>query len=199
MSGSGDGGYVRLEHLWKTYTEAAGPIVRNLSLAIGDGELVSLLGPSGCGKTTTLRMIAGLEFPDAGEIVIGDQNVVPLEAKDRDIALVFQQYALYPHMTVRENLEYPLKIQKLTKEEITKRVDNAAKLLNLSGKMDRKPGELSGGEQQRVALGRAIVRRPKVFLMDEPLSNLDAILRPDARASQGIAAGDWGDHHHRHP
>jgi multiple sugar transport system ATP-binding protein len=174
--------HVELIHLWKTYTEAAGPIVRNLSLSIADGELISLLGPSGCGKTTTLRMVAGLEYPDAGEIIIGEQNVVPLQAKDRDIALVFQQYALYPHMTVRENLEYPLKIQKLTKEEITKRVDAAAKLLNLTNKMDRKPGELSGGEQQRVALGRAIVRRPKVFLMDEPLSNLDAILRVQTRA-----------------
>ena len=173
---------VELIHLWKSYTEKAGPIVRNLSLSIEDGELISLLGPSGCGKTTTLRMIAGLEFPDAGEIIIGDQNVVPLQAKDRDIALVFQQYALYPHMTVRQNLEYPLKIQKISKEETTKRVDEAAKLLNLTGKMDRKPGELSGGEQQRVALGRAIVRRPKVFLMDEPLSNLDAILRVQMRS-----------------
>ena len=174
--------HVELKNLWKTYTEKAGPIVRNLSLTVADGELISLLGPSGCGKTTTLRMVAGLEFPDAGEVIIGDQNVVPLPAKDRDIALVFQQYALYPHMSVRENLEYPLKIQKLSKEEITKRVDAAAKLLNLTNKMDRKPGELSGGEQQRVALGRAIVRRPKVFLMDEPLSNLDAILRVQTRA-----------------
>jgi len=173
---------VDLIHLWKTYSEKSGPIVRNLSLAIEDGELISLLGPSGCGKTTTLRMIAGLEFPDAGEVIIGDQNVVPLPAKDRDIALVFQQYALYPHMTVRQNLEYPLKIQKISKEEIAKRVDDAAKLLNLTNKMDRKPGELSGGEQQRVALGRAIVRRPKVFLMDEPLSNLDAILRVQMRS-----------------
>jgi multiple sugar transport system ATP-binding protein len=173
---------VDLIHLWKTYNEKAGPIVRNLSLTIEDGELISLLGPSGCGKTTTLRMIAGLEFPDAGEIIIGDQNVVSLPAKDRDIALVFQQYALYPHMSVRQNLEYPLKIQKISKEEMTKRVDDAAKLLDLSGKMDRKPGELSGGEQQRVALGRAIVRRPKVFLMDEPLSNLDAILRVQMRS-----------------
>jgi multiple sugar transport system ATP-binding protein len=173
---------VDLIHLWKTYNEKAGPIVRNLSLAIEDGELISLLGPSGCGKTTTLRMIAGLEFPDAGEVIIGDQNVVPLPAKDRDIALVFQQYALYPHMTVRQNLEYPLKIHKISKEEMTKRVDEAARLLNLTNKMDRKPGELSGGEQQRVALGRAIVRRPKVFLMDEPLSNLDAILRVQMRS-----------------
>lgn len=173
---------VDLIHLWKTYNEKAGSIVRNLSLAIEDGELISLLGPSGCGKTTTLRMIAGLEFPDAGEIIIGDQNVAPLPAKDRDIALVFQQYALYPHMTVRQNLEYPLKNQKVSKEEMTKRVDEAAKLLDLTNKMDRKPGELSGGEQQRVALGRAIVRRPRVFLMDEPLSNLDAILRVQMRS-----------------
>lgn len=173
---------VDLVHLWKTYNEKSGPIVRNLSLDIADGELISLLGPSGCGKTTTLRMIAGLEFPDAGDIYIGDQNVVPLQAKDRDIALVFQQYALYPHMTVRENLEYPLKIQKISREDMTKRVDAAAKLLNLTNKLDRKPSELSGGEQQRVALGRAIVRRPKVFLMDEPLSNLDAILRVQMRS-----------------
>lgn len=174
--------HVDLVHLWKTYNENAGPIVRNLSLQIENGELISLLGPSGCGKSTTLRMIAGLEFPDAGEIIIGDRNVVPLPARDRDIALVFQQYALYPHMTVRENLEYPLKIQKLSKAEMTQRVDEAAKLLGLTKMMDRKPGELSGGEQQRVALGRAIVRRPKVFLMDEPLSNLDAILRVQTRA-----------------
>ena len=174
--------HVDLVHLWKSYSEKAGPIVRNLSLKIEDGELVSLLGPSGCGKTTTLRMVAGLEFPDAGEIIIGDQNVVALPAKDRDIALVFQQYALYPHMAVRKNLEYPLKVQKLPPDEITRRVDSAATLLNLTGKMDRKPGELSGGEQQRVALGRAIVRRPKVFLMDEPLSNLDAILRVQMRS-----------------
>jgi multiple sugar transport system ATP-binding protein len=174
--------HVDLIHLWKTYNEKAGPIVRNLSLNIANGELVSLLGPSGCGKSTTLRMIAGLEFPDAGEIIIGDQNVVPLPARDRDIALVFQQYALYPHMTVRQNLEYPLKIQKLSSEEMTRRVDDAAKLLGLAKMMDRQPGELSGGEQQRVALGRAIVRRPKVFLMDEPLSNLDAILRVQMRS-----------------
>ncbi len=173
---------VDLIHLWKTYNAKAGPIVRDLSLAIDDGELISLLGPSGCGKTTTLRMIAGLEFPDAGEIVIGDRDVAPLAAKDRDIALVFQQYALYPHMTVRQNLEYPLKIQKISRDDMTKRVDEAARLLNLTNKMDRKPGELSGGEQQRVALGRAIVRRPKVFLMDEPLSNLDAILRVQMRS-----------------
>ncbi len=173
---------VHLIHLWKTYTAKAGPIVRDLSLQIEDGELISLLGPSGCGKTTILRMIAGLEFPDAGEILIGDENVAPLPSKDRDIALVFQQYALYPHMTVRQNLEYPLKIHKISREEMATRVDEAARLLNLTGKMDRKPGELSGGEQQRVALGRAIVRRPKVFLMDEPLSNLDAILRVQMRS-----------------
>lgn len=173
---------IELIHLWKTYNTKAGPIVRDLSLLIEDGELISLLGPSGCGKSTTLRMIAGLEYPDAGEIVIGDQNVVSLPARDRDIALVFQQYALYPHMTVRQNLEYPLKVQKISREEMAKRVDDAARLLNLTNKMDRKPGELSGGEQQRVALGRAIVRRPKVFLMDEPLSNLDAILRVQMRS-----------------
>ncbi len=174
---------VDLIHLWKTYSEKAGPIVRNLSLTIEDGELISLLGPSGCGKTTTLRMIAGLEFPDAGEIIIGDQNVVPLPAKDRDIALVFQQYALYPHMTVRENLEYPLKIQKLSARRKSPNGSTMRRSCsNLTNKMDRKPGELSGGEQQRVALGRAIVRRPKVFLMDEPLSNLDAILRVQMRS-----------------
>lgn len=184
--------HVDLIHLWKTYSEKAGPIVRNLSLTIEDGELISLLGPSGCGKTTTLRMIAGLEFPDAGEIFIGDQNVAPLKAKDRDIALVFQQYALYPHMTVRENLEYPLKIRGLSKEEQTRRVDDAARLLGLTKMLDRKPGELSGGEQQRVALGRAIVRRPKVFLMDEPLSNLDAILRVQMRSHLKALQRDSG-------
>ena len=159
-----------------------------------------MLGPSGCGKSTTFRMIAGLEFPDAGEIIIGDRNVVPLPARDRDIALVFQQYALYPHMTVRENLEYPLKIQKLPKAEVTQRVDDAAKLLGLTKMMDRKPGELSGGEQQRVALGRAIVRRPKVFLMDEPLSNLDAILRVQTRAHLKALQRETGSNDDRgHP
>jgi len=172
---------IEFEHVVKQFAKQAAPAVDNLSFKVIDGELLILLGPSGCGKTTALRMIAGLEEPDAGDIRIDGQSVVGVEPKDRDIALVFQQYALYPHLSARDNLLYPLKVQKMTREERLHRVEQTADLLKIGHLLDRKPGQLSGGEQQRVALGRAIVRQPRVFLMDEPLSNLDAKLRTHMR------------------
>jgi multiple sugar transport system ATP-binding protein len=153
-----------------------------MNLKIEDKELVVLLGPSGCGKTTTMRMIAGLEVPTSGNIYIGDVLVNDLPPKDRDVAMVFQSYALYPHMTVFDNIAFPLKLRKVPKDKLRERVRNTAELLQISHLLDRKPKQLSGGEMQRVALGRAIVREPKVFLMDEPLSNLDAKLRVYMRA-----------------
>ena len=156
--------------------------VNGISFDVKDGEFIVLLGPSGCGKTTTLRCIAGLETPDEGEIYIDDKLVNDLPPKDRDVAMVFQSYALYPHMTVYGNLSFPLKMRKLPKDEIDKKVKEVAKLLNIDHLLDRKPRQLSGGEMQRVALGRALVRTPRVFLMDEPLSNLDAKLRVYMRA-----------------
>ncbi|MEN2974579.1 MAG: ABC transporter ATP-binding protein [Candidatus Caldarchaeales archaeon] len=156
--------------------------VDGVSFEVSDGEFVVLLGPSGCGKTTTLRCIAGLETPDKGEIYIGDRLVNDLPPKDRDVAMVFQSYALYPHMTVYDNLAFPLKMRKYAKEEIGKRVKEVAQMLRIDHLLNRKPRQLSGGEQQRVALGRALVRNPKVWLMDEPLSNLDAKLRIYMRA-----------------
>jgi multiple sugar transport system ATP-binding protein len=156
--------------------------VDNLSIEIQDKEFAVLVGPSGCGKTTALRMIAGLETATSGEIYIGDTQVNELEPKDRDVAMVFQNYALYPHMNVRENMGFGLKIRKFTKEEIDSRVKEAADILNIHELLNRKPKELSGGQRQRVAVGRAIVRKPKVFLFDEPLSNLDAKLRVAMRA-----------------
>src|SRR5208337_4748175 len=156
--------------------------VDNLSIEIQDKEFAVLVGSSGCGKTTALRMIAGLETVTSGEIYIGDTRVNELEPKDRDIAMVFQNYALYPHMNVRDNMGFGLKIRKFTKEEIDSRVQEAADILNIHELLDRKPKELSGGQRQRVAVGRAIVRKPKVFLFDEPLSNLDAKLRVAMRA-----------------
>jgi len=156
--------------------------VDNLDLEVEDKEFVVLLGPSGCGKTTTLRCIAGLEAPDSGEIYIGDTLVNDLPPKDRDIAMVFQSYALYPHMTVYDNMAFPLKIRKMEKSEIDKKVKQVAELLQISELLSRKPKQLSGGQAQRVALGRSIVREPKVWLMDEPLSNLDAKLRLYMRA-----------------
>src|SRR5208337_3173676 len=155
--------------------------VDNLSIEIQDKEFAVLVGSSGCGKTTALRMIAGLETVTSGEIYIGDTRVNELEPKDRDIAMVFQNYALYPHMNVRDNMGFGLKIRKFTKEEIDSRVQEAADILNIHELLDRKPKELSGGQRQRVAVGRAIVRKPKVFLFDEPLSNLDAKLRVQMR------------------
>ncbi len=161
-----------------------GPVVavEDFNLAIEDGEFLVLLGPSGCGKSTALRLIAGLEEPTAGVITIGDEVVNDIEAKNRNIAMVFQSYALYPHMTVRANIEFPLKTRKIPKAERRELVAEAARLLGLEPLLDRRPPELSGGQRQRVALGRAIVRKPRAFLMDEPLSNLDAKLRVRTRA-----------------
>ena len=156
--------------------------VQQFSLEIADKEFIVLVGPSGCGKSTTLRMIAGLEDISSGELWIGDKLMNDVEPKDRDIAMVFQNYALYPHMTVRENMEFPLKLRKMPKEEIDRRVKQAAETLGITEYLDRKPKALSGGQRQRVAIGRAIVREPKVLLMDEPLSNLDAKLRNQMRA-----------------
>ena len=157
-------------------------IIEGLNLDIKDREFMVLVGPSGCGKSTALRMIAGLEEISGGSLSIGDRVVNDLPPKDRDVAMVFQNYALYPHMTVRENMEFGLKIRKTPKEDITRMVDEAAKLLAIDHLLDRKPKQLSGGQRQRVALGRAIVRKPAVFLFDEPLSNLDAKLRVQMRA-----------------
>src|ERR1700732_5014754 len=156
-------------------------VVRNISLDIPDNEFVVLVGPSGCGKSTTLRMIAGLEEISAGDIFIGGEIVNDLPPKDRDIAMVFQNYALYPHMSVFENMSFGLKLRKFPKDEIKRRVDHAARILDITELRDRKPRALSGGQRQRVAMGRAIVRNPKVFLFDEPLSNLDAKLRVQMR------------------
>jgi multiple sugar transport system ATP-binding protein len=171
---------VMLDNLSKNFGEVMA--VDNLSLQVNDKEFIVLLGPSGCGKTTALRCIAGLETPSRGGIYIGDQLVNEIPPRDRDIAMVFQSYALYPHMSVYDNLAFPLKMRKFSKEEINARVKKAADLLRIPHLLERKPKQLSGGEQQRVALGRAIVREPKVFLMDEPLSNLDAKLRLYMRA-----------------
>ena len=156
--------------------------VDDLHLDVHDGELLVLLGPSGCGKTTALRMVAGLEDPTAGTVSIGDVVVNDVEPKDRDVAMVFQSYALYPHMTLRRNIEFPLRQQRVPAPERARRVEEAAGTLGLLDLLDRKPGQLSGGQRQRVALARAIVRDPQVFLMDEPLSNLDATLRIQTRA-----------------
>jgi len=156
--------------------------VEELNLEIGDGELFVMLGPSGCGKTTTLRCIAGLEQETSGQIIIGDEVVSGLRPSQRDIAMVFQFYALYPHLTVRENMAFPLRAAKAPESEVNERVAEAARMLQLEPYLTRKPNKLSGGEQQRVALGRAMVRHPKAFLMDEPLTNLDAELRTDMRA-----------------
>lgn len=172
---------VSMRHLKKTYDKNV-TAVHDFSLEIEDKEFIVLVGPSGCGKTTTLRMIAGLEQITDGELYIGDKLVNKVEPKNRDIAMVFQNYALYPHMSVRENMEFSLKIKKVPKDEIQRRVKNAAEILGITDYLDRKPKELSGGQRQRVAIGRAIVREPKVFLMDEPLSNLDAKLRTQMRA-----------------
>ncbi len=165
----------------RIYQDGATPAVDRLNLFIEDGEFLVLVGPSGCGKSTTLRMLAGLEPIDDGSVHIGDRDVTFLPPRDRDIAMVFQSYALYPHMTVAENIGFHLKIKKLGKAEINERVAEAAKLLDLEEYLDRKPAKLSGGQRQRVAMGRAIVRQPQVFLMDEPLSNLDAKLRVSTR------------------
>ncbi len=165
----------------RIYPGSTTPAVDALDLDIADGEFLVLVGPSGCGKSTSLRMLAGLEDVDSGSIRIGERDVTYLPPKDRDIAMVFQNYALYPHMTVGENMGFALKIAGVSKDEIKRRVAEAAKLLDLEPYVDRKPKALSGGQRQRVAMGRAIVREPQVFLMDEPLSNLDAKLRVQTR------------------
>src|SRR4051795_7835901 len=166
----------------RIYPGSTKPAVDQLDLAVGDGEFLVLVGPSGCGKSTSLRMLAGLEDVNAGRILIGDRDVTQLPPKDRDIAMVFQSYALYPHMSVADNMGFALKIAGVNKQEIRQRVEEAAKILDLEQYLERKPKALSGGQRQRVAMGRAIVRKPKVFLMDEPLSNLDAKLRVQMRS-----------------
>ncbi|MEG2014470.1 MAG: sn-glycerol-3-phosphate ABC transporter ATP-binding protein UgpC, partial [Clostridia bacterium] len=169
-----------LKHIYKVYPNGV-KAVNDFNMEIQDKEFIVFVGPSGCGKSTTLRMIAGLEEITAGELRIGDLVVNDVEPKDRDIAMVFQNYALYPHMTVYDNMAFGLKIRKLPREEIDKKVREAAEVLGITEYLDRKPKEMSGGQRQRVALGRAIVREPKVFLLDEPLSNLDAKLRAQMR------------------
>ncbi|MFD6452149.1 MULTISPECIES: ABC transporter ATP-binding protein [unclassified Nocardia] len=172
---------VTFDRATRLYAGATKPAVDALDLEIADGEFLVLVGPSGCGKSTSLRMLAGLEEVNAGCIRIGDKDVTNAEPKDRDIAMVFQNYALYPHMSVAENMGFALKLAKVSKAERDERVLEAAKLLDLEQYLDRKPKALSGGQRQRVAMGRAIVRQPRVFLMDEPLSNLDAKLRVQTR------------------
>jgi multiple sugar transport system ATP-binding protein len=171
---------IQFDDVTKRYADGF-EAVKHLNLDVPDGELMILVGPSGCGKSTALRMVAGLEDISAGELKIGGAVVNDLEPKDRDIAMVFQNYALYPHMTVRENMGFALKLAKTPQEEINQKVDEAARILDLEQHLDRKPANLSGGQRQRVAMGRAIVRSPSVFLMDEPLSNLDAKLRVQMR------------------
>jgi multiple sugar transport system ATP-binding protein len=173
---------ISLEHVSKSYKSGHDAAVDDVSLEVGDGEFMVLVGPSGCGKSTLLKLIAGIEETTAGHIFIGDRDVTLLDPRKRDIAMVFQNYALYPHLTVRANLGFGLKLRKTAKPEIARRVDEVAKILGLDEMMERKPGELSGGQRQRVAMGRAIVREPRAFLMDEPLSNLDAKLRVSMRA-----------------
>ncbi len=170
---------VGLRNIVKTFDKT--PAVQGIDLDIADREFIVLVGPSGCGKSTTLRMIAGLEEATSGEIYIGDQLVNDVPPKDRDIAMVFQNYALYPHMTVYENMSFGLRLKKFPKPEIKERVEAAARILDITELLDRRPKQLSGGQRQRVAMGRAIVRNPKVFLFDEPLSNLDAKLRVQMR------------------
>jgi multiple sugar transport system ATP-binding protein len=172
---------VTFDKATRIYQSGQRPAVNALDLEIADGEFLVLVGPSGCGKSTTLRMLAGLEPVDDGAVFIGDRDVTMMPPKDRDIAMVFQSYALYPHMTVAENIGFHLKIKKVGKAERDRRVREAATILDLDEYLDRKPAKLSGGQRQRVAMGRAIVRQPQVFLMDEPLSNLDAKLRVQTR------------------
>ena len=172
---------VTLKNVKKIYDNKV-TAVHDFNLEIADKEFIVLVGPSGCGKSTTLRMVAGLEDISDGDLLIGDKRMNDVEPKDRDIAMVFQNYALYPHMTVYENMAFALKLRKVPKEEIDKKVREAAEILDITQYLERKPKALSGGQRQRVAIGRAIVRDPQVFLMDEPLSNLDAKLRNQMRA-----------------
>jgi multiple sugar transport system ATP-binding protein len=173
---------IRIERISKTYPGGKVPAVRDVTLAVADREFMVLLGPSGCGKTTLLRMIAGLEYPDAGRIVIGDQDVTDLPPRKRGIAMVFQSYAVFPHLTVFENIAFGLRMQKRPNPEVRERVERAAGLIQLTPYLQRYPSQLSGGQRQRVAVARAIVMEPSVLLMDEPLSNLDALLRLEFRA-----------------
>src|SRR5215218_9270541 len=171
---------IQLQKVTKRYPDGT-EAVKQVDLDIGDGEFMILVGPSGCGKSTALRMIAGLEDITDGDLLIGGERVNDLEPRDRDIAMVFQNYALYPHMTVRDNMGFALKLAKVDENEINTKVEEAARILDLQDHLERKPANLSGGQRQRVAMGRAIVRDPKAFLMDEPLSNLDAKLRVQMR------------------
>jgi multiple sugar transport system ATP-binding protein len=173
--------HLELEHISKSYSDDA-EVLSDITLAAENGEFIVLVGPSGCGKSTTLRIIAGLERPDSGSLRIAGRDVTTLESKDRDIAMVFQNYALYPHLSVRENIAFPLKIRKISAEIQQKEIDRVSEMLSIGHLLSRKPKELSGGERQRVALGRAVVRKPQVFLFDEPLSNLDAALRSSMRS-----------------
>src|SRR5436309_4185420 len=163
---------VRYERVAKTFAGVEALV--GLDLTVADGKFLALLGPSGCGKTTALRILAGLEEPTSGEVFIGERNVTRLQPKDRDVAMVFQSYALYPHKSVAENIAYPLRVRKVEKAQRAARVGEVARMLSIDPLLDRMPRQLSGGQRQRVALARAIVREPRVFLMDEPLSNLDA-------------------------
>src|SRR5450830_746860 len=172
---------VTFDHASRTYPGTERPAVDGLDLHVLDGEFLVLVGPSGCGKSTSLRMLAGLEDLNSGRVFIGERDVTNVQPKDRDIAMVFQNYALYPHMSVADNMGFALKIAGIPKADIRKRVEDAAKILDLTDYLERKPKALSGGQRQRVAMGRAIVRQPQVFLMDEPLSNLDAKLRVSTR------------------
>ena len=182
---------IKLDNVSKVYADGT-TAVSDLSVEIGDGEFIVLVGPSGCGKTTALRMVAGLESITGGTITIGDRVVNTVPPKERDIAMVFQNYALYPHMSVFDNMAFGLKLRKLSKEEIERRVREAARILDLEPFLDKKPRALSGGQRQRVAMGRAIVRQPAAFLMDEPLSNLDAKLRVQMRAEISKLQRDLG-------
>ena len=182
---------ISLKDVTKRYPDGT-EAVQHMNLDIADGEFMIFVGPSGCGKSTALRMIAGLEDISEGEVRIGDEVVNQRAPKDRDIAMVFQNYALYPHMTVRDNMGFALKLAKVPKDEINKKVEEAARILDLTDHLDRKPANLSGGQRQRVAMGRAIVRDPKAFLMDEPLSNLDAKLRVQMRTQVSRIQNDLG-------
>ena len=183
---------VTFKEAQRWYPGADKPAVPGISLEIGDGEFMVLVGPSGCGKSTTLRMLAGLEEVNSGQIFIGDREITNVAPKERDIAMVFQNYALYPHMTVAENMGFALKMAKVPAEERQKRVEEAARILNLTEYLERKPKALSGGQRQRVAMGRAIVRSPQVFCMDEPLSNLDAKMRVQTRTDIAKLQQDLG-------
>src|SRR3954468_9188056 len=183
---------VTFEKAQRWYPGADKPAVPGIDLAIGDGEFMVLVGPSGCGKSTTLRMLAGLEEVNSGKIFIGEREITHMPPKDRDIAMVFQNYALYPHMSVADNMAFALKMAKVPAEERKQRVAEAARILQLTEYLDRKPKALSGGQRQRVAMGRAIVRAPQVFCMDEPLSNLDAKMRVATRTDIAKLQADLG-------